>query len=263
MKNRITQDEQDKRLRYPVDERELYEKNQKLMSDWKASLKTEYSRDNFCSDGFYPYYTHQKEKILFVGQESYGLRGGDYINVFYDIFHSGHMDNGISINQSMFHRRTFYVAYGILHQFPEWKDVPYPNMNCNDIFTEEGISWSFMNISKISPNCSYRHTDWKDVKRSVREGANYIREEVKLLAPDIVITMALMRDEEIRSALFDSWEEVDCTAPDVHVYRAMNDDKKMLVLDAWHFSAVKKELDCYYQPIANAISKYHCLIENI
>lgn len=263
MKNRITQDEQDNRLRYPADERELYEKNQKLMSDWKASLKTEYSRDNFCSDGFYPHYTHQKEKILFVGQESYGLNGGDYINVFYDIFRSGHMDNGISINQSMFHRRAFYIAYGILHQFPAWKDVPYPDAHCDDIFSENGISFAFMNISKISPDCGYRHTKWDDVMRSVHEGANYIKEEVKLLAPDIVITMALMRDAEIRSALFDTCETVDCTDPDVHVYQAINGDKKMLVLDAWHFSAWKNELDCYYQPISNAISKYHCLIDEM
>ena len=35
-----------------------------------------------------------------------------------------------------------------------------------------------MNISNIRPDCGYRHTNGDDVMRSVREGANYMREEV-------------------------------------------------------------------------------------
>lgn len=248
---------------YPLDEQELKKDLDALMLQWTSDIVSLQDREDFCSDGFFPYYTHQNTKILFIGQESYDLGGRDYISTFYDMFRAGQMENGISINQSKFHRRAFYVTYGILRQFPIWKDVPYPDAHNKDIFSENGISFAFMNISKISPYSGYRPTDWTDVKRSVNEGANYIREEVKLLAPDIVVTMALMRDAEIRSALFDTCEPVDCTDPDVHVYQAMNGDKKMLVLDAWHFSAWKNELNCYYQPISNAISKYHGLIEDV
>lgn len=248
---------------YPPNEKELKAKLDALQKCWAANLSSPQDSDDFCSDGFYPYYSHQKTKILFIGQESYGLYGGNYINEFYEVFRMGYMKNGNSINQSKFHRLAFYLAYGILHQFPAWKDVPYPDAHCDDIFSKNGISFAIMNISKISPHCGYRPTNWDDVMRSVRDGTNYIREEVKLLAPDIVITMSLMRNEKIRSALFDTCETVDCTDPDVHVYQAINGDKKMLVLDAWHFSAWKNELNCYYQPISNAISKYHCLIEEI
>lgn len=243
---------------YPADEQELKNKIDALHKCWANNLSSLQDRDDFCSDGFFPYYTHQNTKILFIGQESYDLGGRDYISTFYDVFRAGQMENGISINQSKFHRRAFYVAYGILRQFPIWKDVPYPDAHNKDIFSENGISFAFMNISKISPYSGYRPTDWTDVKRSVNEGANYIREEVKLLTPDIVITMALMRNEEIRSALFDTCEEVDCTDPNVHIYIATNGGKKMLVLDAWHFSARKNELDCYYQPIAQAVRKHYC-----
>lgn len=241
---------------FPLNERELKSKLDTLQKCWDANITSAQDSDDFCSDGFFPYYTYQSQKILFIGQESYDLGGRNYIKVFYDVFRKGHMENNASINQSKFHRRAFYIAYGILHHFPTWKDVPYPDAHCDDIFTEKGISFAFMNISKISPYCGYRHTNWDDVMRSVSEGANYIREEVKLLAPDIVITMALMNNEKIRSALFDTFEAVDCTDPDVHVYQATNSDKKMLVFDAWHFSAVKKELDCYYQPIEQAYRKY-------
>lgn len=248
---------------YPPNEKKLKAKLDRLQKCWADNLCSSQDSKYFCSDGFFPYYTHQNTKILFIGQESYDLGGRDYISTFYDVFRAGQMENGISINQSKFHRRAFYVAYGILRQFPMWKDVPYPDAHNKDIFSENGISFAFMNISKISPYSGYRPTDWTDVKRSVNEGANYIREEVKLLAPDIVITMALMRDAEIRSALFDTCEPVDCTNSDVHVYQAMNGAKKMLVLDAWHFSAWKNELNCYYQPISDAISKYLFLIEDI
>lgn len=243
---------------YPPNEKELKAKLDTLQKCWASNLSSPQDIKVFCSDGFYPFYTFQKIKILFVGQESYDLDGQDYIQKFYKVYRTGQMENGVSINQSMFHRRAFYVAYGILHQFPSWKDVPYPDAHCGDIFSKNGISFAFMNISKISPDCGYRHTKWDDVMRSVHEGSNYIREEVKMLAPDIVITMALMRNEKIRSALFDAYIEVNCADPNIHVYRATNGGKEMLVLDAWHFSAVKNELDCYYQPIEQAVRKHYC-----
>ena len=243
---------------YPLDERGLKKELDALQEHWAASLSAQEDRDNFCTDGFYPFYTHQKTKVLFVGQESYGLNSCDYIKAFYDVLRRGKFATNESINKSMFHRRIFYMAYGILKDFPKWSDVPYPDKYSKDIFTEHGISFAFMNISKFSPDSNYRRTDWGDVMRSVREGAANIRKEVELLAPDIVITMSFLRNQEIRSALFDTCEAVDCTNPNVHVYRATNGGKQILVLDTWHFSALKSELQCYYQPIEQALRKHYC-----
>lgn len=243
---------------YPPKEKELKKKLDALMQEWPKCIASEQDRKAFCSDGFYPFYAYQKIKILFVGQESYGLGEHNYIAVFNNLYHSGFLDDNKSINMSKFHSRMFYVAYGILRNFPEWEVVPYPYACRTDIFTKDGISFAFMNISKISPE-KYRPTNWSDVMRSVHEGAANIREEMKLLAPDIVITMHLMkrRRGKIASALFDKWDEVDCTDPNVHVYWATNASKKMLVLDAWHFSARnKKTFECYYQPIEQACRKY-------
>lgn len=242
---------------YPDDEKELKAKVYELQKNWAEGLESQIDKDNFCFDGFYPFYTHQKEKILFIGQESYGLPRHSYIDVFYKVHRTAVLGNNKSINTSMFHRRIFYIAYGILNHFPKWSDVPYPASYCNEIFTQNGVSFAFMNVSKFSPNTSYRPTNWVDVIRSVREGAANIKKEVELLAPDIVITMSFLRDQEIRMALFDTCEAIDCTNPNVHVYRATNGGKEILVLDTWHFSAVKKEFECYYQPIANALKKHH------
>lgn len=242
---------------YPADEQELKNKIDDLQEQWAASLSTQLDRDNFCTDGFYPFYTHQETKVLFIGQESYGLNSCDYIQAFYEVLRRGKFQSNESVNKSMFHRRIFYMAYGILKGFPKWNDVPYPDKYCNEIFTEHGISFAFMNISKFSPDSNYRRTNWDDVMRSVREGASNIKKEVELLAPDIVITMSFLRNQEIRAALFDSCEAVDCTNPNVHVYRATNGGKNILVLDTWHFSALKSELQCYYQPIEQALRKHY------
>lgn len=242
---------------YPLDERELKTELEALQQQWAASLSSQQDRDNFCNDGFYPFYTHQKTKVLFIGQESYGMGGCDFIEAFYNVLRRGKFNTNESINKSRFHHLIFYVAYGILKDFPKWSDVPYPSKYREEIFTEHGISFAFMNLSKFSAPGNYRRTDWGDVMRSVREGAANIKKEVELLAPDIVITMSFLRNQEIRSVLFDTCEAVDCTDPNVRVYRAINGGKHMLVLDTWHFSALKSEFECYYQPIEQALRKHY------
>lgn len=251
MKKEINANELSGRWGYPTDEHELYKKNQALMQKWEESLTTPYAKKNFCSDGFYPYYTHQKVKVLFIGQESYWLNGCDYIHTFIDTYRKE------SINKMVFHRRLFYVAYGILNNFPAWKDVPYPNSIKDRILCKNGLSFAFMNISKTSYPDGYRHTNWGELMESVRAGSAFIREEVKLLAPDIVITMSLMGNNEIKEALFDSCELLDASSNNVHVYRGVNGGKQMLVLDTWHFSALKSQCACYYEPIKSAMWQYY------
>ena len=244
-------------VEYPSNEQDLLEKINALQDQWRQSLKSEQDQNDFCYDGFYPFYTQQKVKVLFIGQESYGMGGCNYIEAFHQVMQRGYFNDGTSTNKSSFHRRIFYIAYGILKDFPAWQDVPYPTGYKDKVFTNDGISFAFMNISKISPDCYYRHTDWTDVMRSVREGASYIKKEVELLAPDILITMSFIGNQEIRQALFDGCEPIDTSNPNVHVYRARNGKKTFLVLDTWHFSALKKEFNCYYKPIRDIVKKYY------
>ena len=75
---------------YPNDEIALWQENQKLVDALKQSLislaSTEFEKE--CAqvinaDGFYPYYTHQRVKILFIAKESLGLYGKDYIQALF------------------------------------------------------------------------------------------------------------------------------------------------------------------------------------
>ena len=75
---------------YPNDEIELWQKNQKLVDALKQSLislaSTEFEKEFaqvINADGFYPYYTHQRVKILFIAKESLGLYGKDYIEALF------------------------------------------------------------------------------------------------------------------------------------------------------------------------------------
>ncbi len=42
------------------------------MARWKASLSEDQCA-RFVRDGFYPNYTHQRNRILFIGREAYGM----------------------------------------------------------------------------------------------------------------------------------------------------------------------------------------------
>ena len=63
---------------YPPDEQNLFYENQKLqdalLSCFKEIETPEEKKwtDSFVTDGFYPYYTKQKLKILYIGKDDDG-----------------------------------------------------------------------------------------------------------------------------------------------------------------------------------------------
>lgn len=63
-------------LKYPESELDLKEKIENLNGEWLDFLKEQLPNEScnieklFVSDGFYPYYTSQKKKILFIGREA-------------------------------------------------------------------------------------------------------------------------------------------------------------------------------------------------
>jgi hypothetical protein len=78
---------------YPFEERPLCSRLDVLMSDWKREVaqsrvifredgKSYSGADYFCADGFFPYYTQQTTKILFIEREAVGLSGMDYIDIY-------------------------------------------------------------------------------------------------------------------------------------------------------------------------------------
>ena len=102
-------------LQYPTDELQLQDKVQQLMAEWQKKSADEC----FTSDGFYPYYTQQAIKVLFVGREGIGPARCNYIEVLLHAYRQNRIGNK-SVNGHAFHRRLLYMLYGIQHCSPEW-----------------------------------------------------------------------------------------------------------------------------------------------
>ena len=74
-------------LTYPDSELGLKEKIENLNGEWLDFLKEQLPNEScnierlFVSDGFYPYYTSQKKKILFIGREALGIGGWNYMEL--------------------------------------------------------------------------------------------------------------------------------------------------------------------------------------
>lgn len=261
---------------YSGKEKELIEKinqiNDKIESAWQKYREENpdaYGVKKTCGhetpdctvpDGFYPNYTKQPIKILFVGREAYDLTGADYIDVF--IHHylngtTGPEDELRSINSDKFHKMLIKVAYGIIHNLA-WDEILPASKICEDGKIFDRVSFAFMNLSKLSNDNTekgHRQTDWALVNTSLNmtlQSENLILEEISNLDPDLIICMNFERDRLQRvfgSALkkFDN---------DWLKYTIDINGKNVLLLDQWHFSAPgKSEGNDVYNPI------YQCCIE--
>ena len=258
--------------RYAKEERDLLRRLDKLFVEWQR----QWDGDTrwFVWDGFYPGYLNASKKILFLGRDSYDIYNVydspiphcSYILDFIPRYQNGCMDDGKSINQVKFHKLLLQVAYGLLHKsFPiEWQDVLDAKSICDTgrIFNE--VSFSFMNLGKLSHEscepCGV-NADWGKIDLSVNfstRGRNFIKEEVELLDPDLIIAMNLNENplgRDYYKAAFGSnivklnLDIKDCCLYDV----TLSDAKHVPLLDCWHFSSRKNEESYIYRPIVDVL----------
>ncbi|MGN0889609.1 MAG: hypothetical protein ACI4UY_12100, partial [Kiritimatiellia bacterium] len=181
-------------------------------------------------------------------------------------YQNGCMDDGKNINRVRFHKLLLQVAYGLLRKrFPiEWQDILDAKSICDTgrIFNE--VSFSFMNLGKLShescESCGV-NADWDKIDLSVNfstKGRNFIKEEVELLAPDLIIAMNFNENplgRDYYKAVFGSniirsdHDIKDCTLYDV----TLSDAKHVPLLDCWHFSGRFNEEAYIYRPIVEAL----------
>ncbi len=249
-------------MKYPDFEKCLDGQIDALMDDW-----SKVSDDYFTTDGFYPYYTKQRYRVLVVARESRGLSGCDYIPILYDAYKQNRIA-GRHINQNMFHRRLFFLIYGLLNGFPEWSEVPYPDQMTPTFATPDGISFAFMNISKISNESPNYPANWANIKRSMTDATsgdrNFIREEVALLAPDVIIGSGV---DDLYRVLGDG--ELLSSGALISSYLLRISDKPVLFFSyKYHFTATQgaghmglpDEMG-YYIPLKNAYAQFRHLIK--
>ena len=209
-------------------------------------------------DGFYPYYFSQKKRILFIGREALGLAGLNYLEVLYKCYHKEKRIGGQPLNKHKFHARMLRIAYGIVNDKPLWKDIPYASTIGDTFGTANGLSFAFMNISKLSNERERGGwaANWNRINTAYRlstepEGRNFIREEIAILQPDIVITMRL--NEKIDFKLLGQLNGVLHTSEKAKSFWLDCNGHRALLIDTWHFSAPRKKADKdFYIPICDA-----------
>ena len=239
---------------YPSDEKKLLKQitaiNEKIEKAWQAYRKNNpdaygvESNAETVSDGFYPNYTRQPVKILFMGRESYGLTGSDYIEVFIENYLEGKTglpEKRKNINGDKFHKMLIQVAYGIIHQ-KTWNDTLSASEICKNRGIFDKVSFAFMNLSKLSnenTNPGHRGTNWELVNTSLDmtlNKENLILEEITALNPDLIVCMNFEQDR-LRRVFGDDLKIFD---KEWLKYHLNINGKKILLLDQWHFSAPGK-----------------------
>lgn len=154
------------------------------------------------------------------------------------------------------HRRMFYITYGVNNGFPAYSDVPYATELAETFATRDGISFAFMNLSKISNEEKSWQTKWGRVDASLKvsEASVCLEErEVEILRPDVVISMNLGE----RLKRLGKLTGIERT-PEVRAYRLdAGQAKGILLLDTWHFAAPRKrDEEHYYNPIQKALRNH-------
>ena len=219
-----------------------------LMKRWKTycDAKPEW-KGKFVGDGFFPHYTKQTVHVLFIGRESYGLSGENYIESY----------NGMKT--ANFHNRLLYLAYGIIHgQYTENDWIKMANATVLDkIFAdpcEDGFSYAFMNASKISNETDNPALDETQFENFIRDKQNldYIAREIQLLTPDIIVSGNLGDLGFFK--YFENAKKSENSSDHTKnrcVYHLKVGSKDIPWIDGWHFSAYKRTYESFYSPICS------------
>ena len=235
-------------MNYPPEEKELKEKVDALNAKWEEACP-----ENFVSYGFYPYYTKRKYRLLFVGRETRGLSGCDYIQTIYKYYINGDMLDGL------FHHRIFRFAYGLLHDFPEYNDkFPKARKIALDEFANGDLSFAFMNISTIANETGDYHTQQDTYTKSEENGRPFRREMIKILAPDVIVCANCGWDI---SRLADQRECLEESDPIV-TEKLLFGTQTCLRFDTYHWSSFgkgRRNID-FYNNLCGSFRKFQHLI---
>lgn len=246
---------------YPEYERPKLAALEKLFREWHQHFATnqhmleKHAADEMVFDGFYPYYFSQKVRVLFIGRESRGISGDHNMDVILPKYCDGKRIGGQHLNTNNFHSRMLYIAYGINNGMPVWQTIPYANEIGDTFGTAEGLSFAFMNISKLSNESEAWQSDWGVIDTQFELSARNRRfneEEVAILEPHIVITMNL----QDKLASLGKLTPIQTTSMP-HLYHLDGAGYQSLLIDSWHFTAGRKgDIVDYYAPICDAIRRY-------
>ncbi len=242
---------------FPDREKIINEELDNLFHEWYELSKNiifenDLTEGDICFDGFYPYYSYSKIKILFIGREALGISGENYIDCLFPAIKNNKIGKS-HINKYKFHNRMIYISFAVNNNFPKWTDIPYASALTNLFGEKNGISYAFMNLSKLSNDSD----NWK-LNRKLFESFvynygdhNFFNNEIKILDPEVIITMNLNKYLKVLGDL-KLLEEDDF----INSYRLKVGGKEILLFDTYHFSSYKNDITEIYQPFKKQYLKY-------
>jgi hypothetical protein len=258
---------------FPDNEREKRQRIDFLMDEWKKEVsksKVLFREDNilcsgdkyFVSDGFFPNYFSQKNKrVLFIGREPRGISGNDLIERIINTFR-----NDIKFSPSW--RRILYMAYGIknngLIKFEEVKEKT-ANGIAKEMVKDNDYGYAMMNFSKYSNDCEDGGTADVDlinkfIEDSHLDKRNFLKEELEILDPDIIITANLWDKKIIRNEyleyMFKDIKFVGNEGGVANLSTMELNGKTIRIIDLYHFSRpFVGDQEYYYDPVMKLLFK--------
>lgn len=248
-------------LAYPPSESTKLAQIQRLFDDWEthfASLPQGSLCDTFegiTQDGFYPYYFSQRLRILFIGKESVGLDSHNYLEVLAHCYRTEKRVGDQHLHTAAFHSRMLHIAHGILHDIDDWDEIPWASEIGDTFAMEDGISFAFMNLSKVSNESGDWKADWDSISSASKaslEPRNFPREQIELLEPDVIISMNIA--ERLAPVLGEMSQF--CATGQAEGYSVMVSGKRTLLINTWHFSGRGSHVERYYGPIRDIMDRW-------
>lgn len=201
----------------------------------------------FNEDGFYPGYfsTKTKPRILFIGRESrlQSNKNGIPIDTI-------ERDAPESWLDYVFYKRILYLVHGI----KEKGKYKFENIRLEQVLkkmkTNNKYGFAFMNISKYSNDDSNYPANYKLINRFLEDSEldkrNFIREEIELLDPSIIITANLWNGKikkKYLNMIFppENFRETDNKDEAACMWEFNLNNHKVKLVETYHFSAINKK----------------------
>lgn len=215
--------------------------------------------DYFVKDGFYPgYFSDKYPRVLFIGRENRYISSysKDNDRILHDLEYS--FEN--SPDKDIFWRRVFYMFYAVITggKIP-YSKVPYPS----EMIADKLYGFALMNISKYSNDCDDgANANYSLINRFLDDTnlskRNFIREEIRILDPDVIITANLW-ESKIKKKYLElvfpdkDFELIKSYNNIANLYDFKFENKKIKLIDTYHFSAIGSDASSFYDPVSNLI----------
>lgn len=248
------------KLNYHIDDTDQQNKLNELFNRLYVlaeSRKLPYHRkpSDIVCDGFYPHFSQQKCKTLFIARESLGLSGENYIDLFHNIFTNGQKIGEQTIRQNRFHSIMLSIAYGLNNNFCDWEEIPDPLEIARTIGTPSGISFGFMNLSKFSNEGEDWPVDWNLVDAYINSffdpEDNLFSQQIDIVKPDLIVAGNLENRLRVLGELT-KLKFTDCAV----YYKLKTTLREYFLIDTYHFTAFRSKENCFYKPILHGVEAF-------